>query len=144
MSLNLRPRKRHVPLIPIVSLIDIMVILLIFFIATTTFRKQKHSIEISLPKSSSMGAAEGKAAVERTAIAVDKDNQIFLDGQALAADALAGKLKALRDANPGIKVEFQGDGKMNYDMIFTVWDALKAAGFSINEVPVRVQRAVAK
>ncbi len=144
MSLNLRPRKRHVPLIPIVSLIDIMVILLIFFIATTTFRRQKHSVEISLPKSSSMGAVESKAAIERTAIAVNKDNQIFLNGEELPADALASRLKAMREANPGSKIEFQGDGKMDYDMIFTVWDALRSAGFSINDVPVQVQRAVAK
>lgn len=60
MNLNLRPKRRPVPAIPIVSLIDIMVILLIFFIATTTFREKKVQMKINLPDSKTMGATESK------------------------------------------------------------------------------------
>ena len=57
MSLNLRRRRHPVPTIPIVSLIDIMVVLLIFFVATTTFKKQKTQMQIALPQSKGEKAA---------------------------------------------------------------------------------------
>ena len=80
MSMNLRPRKRHVPVIPIVSLIDIMVILLIFFVATTTFRRQKAHLKIALPESKGVGGVSADAG-NRLAITVTKDQKIQLDGQ---------------------------------------------------------------
>ena len=64
--MNLRPRRRPVPAIPIVSLIDIMVILLIFFIATTTFKKQKMEVKISLPSSKALGGAAPAAETRAT------------------------------------------------------------------------------
>ncbi|WP_395746132.1 ExbD/TolR family protein [Prosthecobacter sp.] len=59
--MNLRPKRRPVPMIPIVSLIDIMVILLIFFVATTTFRKENTQVKITLPESKTMGEAGAEA-----------------------------------------------------------------------------------
>ncbi len=44
-------RKRRAPSIIIVSLIDILAILLIFFIVTTTFRKNQPQLQINLPES---------------------------------------------------------------------------------------------
>ncbi len=44
-------RKRRAPSIIIVSLIDILAILLIFFIVTTTFQKNLPQLQINLPES---------------------------------------------------------------------------------------------
>jgi len=44
-------RKRRTPSIVIVSLIDILAILLIFFIVTTIFRKEQPRLQINLPES---------------------------------------------------------------------------------------------
>ena len=46
-------RKKRTPQLIIVSLIDILAILLIFFIVSTTFRKEQPRLQINLPESKS-------------------------------------------------------------------------------------------
>lgn len=140
MNLNLRPRRRPVPLIPIVSLIDILVILLIFFIATTTFRKQKSHLQIALPESKSLGGAAA-ANDSRIALTITKDQQILLDANPIRAEGLAEALKKLRADKPGAKLELEADTNTALGVLVKVWDALKAAGYSIGDVPARIQKA---
>jgi len=142
--MNLRTtRRRPVPAIPLVSLIDIMVILLIFFIATTTFRKDKNHLKIALPESKSMGGASAHADV-RTAITITKDQRLFLDGKPIEIEKLAEGLTALKAAKPSAKLELEADTATALGLLIKVWDALRASGYSINEVPARIQRAEAQ
>ena len=83
--MNLRPRRRPVPTIPIVSLVDIMVILLIFFVATTTFRKDRTQVKITLPEAKQVGESAPVQEV-RKAITVTKDQQLYLEGQPVTAE----------------------------------------------------------
>ena len=139
MQLNLRPRRRPVPAIPIVSMIDIMVILLIFFIATTTFREKKIEVKINLPQSKSMGAAVASDEV-RKSITVSPTKELFLDGNPVDVEKLAEALTKLKSTNPGAKLELQADTETPLGMLMQIWDALRAAGFSINDVPARIER----
>lgn len=138
--MNLRPRRRPVPTIPIVSLIDIMVILLIFFVATTTFKKDKTRVKITLPESKSLGGAT-QAPESRVAISIDKEQKIFLDGKPVPLENLAVAIRSLKEAKPGMKLELQADTTAALGVLVKVWDALREAGYSINDVPARIQRA---
>lgn len=138
--MNLRPRRRPVPAIPIVSLVDIMVILLIFFVATTTFRRDKTQVKITLPQSKEMGESAPAQDV-RTAITITKEQELFLDGNPVKAEALAEALQRLKAQKPGAKLELEADTDTALGMLMKVWDALRAAGFSVNEVPARIQKA---
>jgi biopolymer transport protein ExbD len=138
--MNLRPRRRPVPMIPIVSLIDIMVILLIFFVATTTFKKDKTQVKITLPESKSLGGS-AQAAESRVSITIDEQQNTFLDGKPVELDQLAAAITALKEAQPGVKLELQADTTAALGKLVKVWDALREAGFSINDVPARIQRA---
>lgn len=137
--MNLRPKKRAVPQIPIVSLIDIMVILLIFFIATTTFRQTKTHMQVALPQSKGMG---GTAPAEdtRQSILITKEQKIFLAGEDVVVDQLAAKLRALRAANPSARLELEADTEAQLGLLVKVWDALREAGIPVNDVPARIQR----
>lgn len=139
MNLNLRPRRRPVPAIPIVSLIDIMVILLIFFIATTTFREKKMEVKINLPESKAMGAAAPSEEV-RKSIMVTPNKEVFLDGNPTTAEKLGEALIRLKEANPNVKLELQADTETPLGLLMQIWDALRAAGYSVNDVPARIQR----
>lgn len=141
--MNLRPKRRPVPMIPIVSLIDIMVILLIFFVATTTFRKEKTQVKITLPESKSLGGTAA-APETRMAISIDKEQHIFLDGRPVELERLAAEIAALKAAQPGLKLELQADTTAALGNLVKVWDALREAGFSFNDVPTRIQRASGK
>jgi biopolymer transport protein ExbD len=139
MQLNLRPKRRPVPAIPIVSLIDIMVILLIFFIATTTFREQKMQVKIQLPQSRSMGEAAPMEETRKT-LMVTPNRELFLDGNPTDAKNLSAALKQLRSLQPQTKLELQADDQTPLGLLVQIWDSLREAGFSVNDVPARIRR----
>ncbi len=144
--MDLRRRKRASPIIPIVPLVDILVVLLMFFIATTTFKKKAekaHYLQISLPQSGALGVAV-PAKESRKTIAITKDKKIYLDGNETAEAGLADALKELKAVTPGLKLELQADQDAPLGLLVKTWDALKAAGFSIGDVPARIQRAAEK
>jgi biopolymer transport protein ExbD len=140
MAMNLRPKRRPVPMIPIVSLIDIMVILLIFFVATTTFKKDKTQMKIKLPESKSLG---GEAAVSdsRVAISIDEKQNIFLDGKPVELEKLATAIETLKTTTPGLKLELQADTTAALGVLVKVYDSLREAGYNISDMPTRIQRA---
>ena len=47
-------------MVPIVTLIDILAILLIFFIVTTTFKKNESLVKVNLPRSSALASGEDR------------------------------------------------------------------------------------
>ncbi|WP_395748517.1 ExbD/TolR family protein [Prosthecobacter sp.] len=138
--MNLRPKRRPVPMIPIVSLIDIMVILLIFFVATTTFKKDKTQMKIKLPESKSLGGS-ASAADTRVAISIDEKQNIFLDGKPVELEKMAAAIGALKQKDPGVKLELQADTTAALGVLVKVYDALREAGYNISDMPTRIQRA---
>jgi biopolymer transport protein ExbD len=137
--MNLRRQRRPVPMIPIVSLIDIMVILLIFTTATTTFKKNKTQMQIALPESKSMGTTTSKSDA-RVTLQITKEQKIFLDSNPVELEKIGEALTKLRAAQPGVKLELEADTSTALGVLIKVWDGLKAAGIPINDVPARIQR----
>lgn len=137
--MNLRPKKRAVPQIPIVSLIDIMVILLIFFIATTTFRQTKTHMQVALPQSKGMGGSTS-AEDARLGITITKEQKVYLAGEETPVAELAARLTTLIQTRPAARFELEADTEANLGILVAVWDALREAGIRINDVPARIQR----
>src|SRR5262249_47221840 len=138
--MNLRPPRKASPVIPIVTLVDILTIVLLFFVATTTFKKKKTQMKINLPQSSALGNTEAAKEV-RTTLAISKDKKFFLDGAEVNDAKLTESLKALKSKSPDAKLELQADTDAPLGLLIKVWDSLKLAGYSINDVPARIQRA---
>lgn len=137
--MNLRPHRRRVPTIPIVSLIDIMLVLLIFFVATTTFKKKETHVAIAVPQSPNLGTSTA-AVDQRTTIAITAKNEVFLDGKAVPATDLTSALKELKQTRPNAKLELEADTVSDFGMVVKAMSALTAAGFELSALPVRVQR----
>ena len=68
-------KQRRTPTINIVSLVDILCILLIFFVVTTVFKKEEPVIRLDLPKSSQGKPVDPNAPI---IIFVTEDEKIFL------------------------------------------------------------------
>ena len=92
-------RKRRAPSIIIVSLIDILAILLIFFIVTTTFRKSQPQLQINLPESKSAEQAPAEKD-EPVVLSVKSADEISLDGKPVTLDLLAEALKTCTRPGP--------------------------------------------
>ena len=123
--MNFSVRKRRAPSIIIVSLVDILVILLIFFVVSTTFKKDQPEVQINLPESKT--ATKTPAELEHSIVSVDEVDTVKLDGNPVGIDELQ---HAVSDLPPVKKASLalQADKKASFGMIIKVMDALKLAG----------------
>jgi len=122
-------RKRRAPVVFIVSLIDILAILLIFFIVTTTFRKEQPRLQINLPDSKSSDAVSAEKQ-DPLLLQVKGADAISLDNKPVALEALASALQSARQAAPNRPVAMQADREAPFGVVVKVLDALKQAGIS--------------
>jgi biopolymer transport protein ExbD len=118
-------RKRRAPSIIIVSLVDILTILLIFFVVSTTFKKDQPEVQINLPESQT--ATKAPAETEHAVVSVDENDAIMLDGRPLPIEELEIAVRELATAKKS-SLALQADKKASFGMIIKVMDALKLAG----------------
>jgi biopolymer transport protein ExbD len=118
-------RKRRAPSIIIVSLVDILTILLIFFVVSTTFRREQPQVQINLPESKT--ATNTPAELEHAIVTVDENDEIKLDGKTVAVDDLETEVRNLSDTRRSSLV-LQADKKASFGTIVKVMDGLKLAG----------------
>lgn len=129
-------RKRRSPTINIVSLIDILVILLIFFIATSTFKKTQPQLEINLPESKTATVAAA-AKTEPIVLRVKAADQITLDDKPVTLANLATALSAARKQDSQRAIAMQADKQAPFGVVVQVLDALKQAG--VKNIPAFTQ-----
>jgi biopolymer transport protein ExbD len=118
-------RKRRAPSIIIVSLVDILTILLIFFVVSTTFKKDQPEVQINLPESKT--ATSAPAELDHALVTVNQDDEVKLDGNTIAVDELEGAVRNL-SATQKSSLALQADKKASFGTIIKVLDALKMAG----------------
>ena len=122
--------------VPIVPMIDILFILLVFFIVSTTFKKPSEILRIELPTVREIPSDTVSDA--RSVIAVDALGNITLDSLAVPEGLLESYLAAYQKQNPGRKLELEADRKLPLERLLHVWDALTKAGIEIKDVPARI------
>lgn len=124
-AMKIAVRKRRAPSIIIVSLVDILVILLIFFVVSTTFKKDQPEVQINLPESKT--ATSQPAELEHALLSVDENDGIKLDGQEIALEELEATIRDL-PATRKSSLALRADKKASFGTIIKVMDALKLAG----------------
>src|SRR4051794_15625276 len=90
-------RRRRAPSIIIVSLVDILTILLIFFVVSTTFKKDQPEVQINLPESQT--ATSAPAELDHAVVSVDENDEIRLDGRPLPIEELQLAVQELAAAH---------------------------------------------
>ncbi len=123
--------------VPIVPMIDILFILLVFFIVSSTFKKPREVLRIELPTVREMPSDQ--VADTRSVIAVDALGNITLDSLAVPEGLLESYLAAYQKQNPGRKLELEADRKLPLERLLNVWDSLTKAGIQIRDVPARIK-----
>jgi biopolymer transport protein ExbD len=112
--------------IDLTPVIDMVFLLLIFFLVATTFHQTEREMRIALPTAS---AAEPISQLLREFVVnVDAQGGIYVSGRQITADELADMVKQAVAANPEQKITVRGDRAATYASIVTVLDICKAGG----------------
>ena len=128
--------------VPIVPMIDILFILLVFFIVSTTFKKPREVLQIELPTIKEIPS--DKVTDSRSVIAVDALGNVTLDALVIPEGLLGSYLDAFQKQNPGRKLELEADRRVPLERLLQIWDSLGKAGIKIKDVPARIKLGGAK
>jgi biopolymer transport protein ExbD len=119
-------------------MIDMVFLLLIFFLVATTLRQEERELEIMLPTSES--AAPVSMALREMVINVDDAGHAIVNGRTVEAEELQSMVADAVKTNPEQKVTVRGDRRANYEAIARVLDACKGGGVEtplLDTVPIQ-------
>ena len=109
----------------IAPMVDILLVLLVFFIVTWNFAISENELDIKIPSASK--AKEPQAYVGQVVVNVKPDGSIMMNRKLLSADELRAKLKDLSKLYPEQAVILRGDQRTNYKSIVDVLDICRTA-----------------
>ena len=109
--------------IDLTPMLDVVFIMLIFFIVTASFIKEA-GIEVNRPEAST---AEPKENVN-ILVAISATNEIWMDKRRIDASAVRANIERLHAENPKGAVVIQADNESNTETVAGVLDAAREAG----------------
>jgi biopolymer transport protein ExbD len=127
--MNLRPRHREDPEINLISLIDVLLVLLIFFMVSTTFN-QEGRVKVQLPQASQI--PQQRSSREPLVITVTADGTYRVNERPLinsSADTLRAALLKEAGADRG-PVTIRADARTTHQAVVTAMDVAGKLGFA--------------
>lgn len=136
-------RRRVETTIDITSLVDVVFLLLIFLLVTTTFKREEHAFPVELPTSS---VKQVTITTDKTTIFITKDGGLHLltvpsdaaPGEPTGAGAankvteeeLKKRLAELHERRPDAPVAIRAEQETRYQKMIDVVALVESAGFS--------------
>jgi len=119
--------KRHVELekgqLDIAPLIDVVFLLLIFFMLTSSFIFQP-GIKVNLPKAVTSEVIHEKNLI----ILVNRDNHIYINDRIITISELASRLRLAAKENKPLLIK--ADRKVSLGKVVEIWDLCRDEGVS--------------
>ena len=128
--MNLRIRPRAEPEVNLTSLIDVVLLLLIFFMVSTSFVKQSQ-ISIRLPQAETSAVVEEKP--EQLEIMITEQGTYLINGRELVnsrPETIRNALEKLSDGNTGLPLTISADASAKHQHVVTAMDVAGRLGFS--------------
>ena len=126
MSFATQTRERSAPVLPLAGMVDVLFLLLIFFMTASVFRDAELAVEVALPDSQSAVSEVGPGT--QVIITVDADDRVFLGEREVPLDQLPALLDDLATVVERDSVVVRGDQGASYGVPFAVLDMVKLAG----------------
>ncbi len=127
------------PAINLTPMIDIVFLLVIFFMVGTKFSEVEQQLELTVPEVS--GTATAVPAVQRHVVAIFKDGTVSLDGELMDLLQLEAELKSETERGDQVNVVIRGDAEGAFQNVATVLSVCRNAGVSDLGVSVRLASA---
>ena len=119
--------------INVTPLVDIVLVVLIIFMATAPMIARR-AIKVEVPKVSK----SDKAATDALAIALDGKRELTLAGKKVTLDELKNALKIASAANPDQALTLSADKTIPYGEVAELLDAVRSSG--LRKVGLEVRR----
>jgi len=126
--MNLRPHRKEPPEVNLTPLIDVVFLLLIFFMVSTTFEKEAQ-IKIELPEAQTQSPAESLPKV--LDITIDAEGRFFINQREVVSNNIGTIKQAIAKAvgeQKDIPVVINGDAKASWQAIMKAMDAASQLG----------------
>ena len=123
---NSRGRVRTPPMseINVTPMVDVMLVLLIFFMVTAPMLTV--GVNIDLPKTKAK-ILQGQD--EPLAITIDAQGQVYLQDTEIDLEGLVPRLRAITANNADVRIFVRGDASVNYGRVMEVMGIVNAAGY---------------
>jgi len=127
MAMNFRPRRAEEPEINLIPFIDVLLVVLIFLMLTTTYAKYTQ-LKVTLPVAES-NRLDSRA--REIIVGVSSDGRYSINGQPVegsGVDALATALTAAAQGERDRPVIISADAMAAHQRVINVMDAARRAG----------------
>ncbi|MBI40809.1 MAG: hypothetical protein CMF59_14515 [Leptospiraceae bacterium] len=116
------PISRKSNVMDIAPMVDLVFLLLVFFMVGSKFATP--ALEMELPSASSGNNSES----ENIVISVDRKEKIYLAGMEVDQSSLTDSLSEMMRERPGTQVLLRADGKITYSLFVQIMDHTRKAG----------------
>jgi biopolymer transport protein ExbD len=117
--------------IPIVNLVDVLFLLIVFFMVSTVLSYDK-GMGVKLPETQS---GTGQISNKGVSVLIDREGKVFVDGVQVPVEQVGAKVKE-RQKVGGANVILKSDRDTRYQSIAEVMDRLLEVGISDLSLPV--------
>ena len=124
MKFHRRPAP-HVLGFQIAPMVDILLVLLCFFIVTWSFARKEMELDVQVPAAES--GHEATAVMNQTVLNVRADGTVIWNRQEVSRQDLLAKLNRLAQLSPDYAIILRGDRDAAYKHIVAVLDICRAA-----------------
>lgn len=125
MNFRSRIASQH-PGIQLAPLVDVLLLLLIFFLLTWNAARNENELDVKIPKAKT--ATEKSAPIGDVIVNVKADGSVVVNRRTLTAADLTTMLQGLVKLNPEQAVVIRGDEAGEYKNIVNVLDLCSQAG----------------
>ena len=127
--MNLRPRQKEEPDLNLTSLIDVVLLLLIFFMVSTTFVDESR-LKIQLPQAGADTAPPQKT--EPIEVAVTASGEFRVDGKTLlntSPATLSAAVAKVAGTRRDVPITIRADARATHQSVVTAMDVVGRLGF---------------
>ena len=127
--MEFRPSEKEEPEINLTSLIDVVFLLLIFFMVTTTFERQA-VVQVQLPKATSAARAQQDNVLE---LVIDREARMYLNGVPLLNSKRSTMRVALLEAagdRRDVPLVIRADAETHHQAVVKAMDVAGSLGFT--------------
>ena len=120
-----RRTSARAPALALTSMLDVIFLLLCFFVTVSVFSQWENEISIQLP--SAVTAQEPDRLPGEIVVNLAKDGKVSVNGRALALDDLKARLARIAKFYPGQPVIIRADEEVRYESLVGLIDACREA-----------------